>query len=80
MALPQFYRNRNYCSIPADHPSLLPRPANASASFTIMLTDPPTVPAGTTVLNPELILAFQLHVTYPNGTIEWLPVSSNLEL
>ena len=58
------------------NPALLPRPANASASFTVMLTDPPTVPAGTTVLNLTYS-GIQLHVTYPNGTIEWLPVQAS---
>lgn len=58
------------------NPSMLPSPANAAASFTVMLTDPPTVPAGTTVLN----LTYSdilLHVTYPNGTVEWLTVSAS---
>jgi hypothetical protein len=48
----------------------------ASASFTVMLTDPPTVPAGTTVLN----LTYSdilLHVTYPNSTVVWLPVNAS---
>ena len=58
------------------NPSLLTRPANASASFTVMLTDPPTVPAGTTMLNLTYS-GIQLHVTYPNGTIEWLPVQAS---
>ncbi len=48
----------------------------ASASFAVMLTDPPTVPAGTTVLNLTYSNVL-LHVTYPNGTAEWLPVSAS---
>lgn len=62
------------------NPSMLPRPnpnsTYAAASFTVMLTDPPTVPAGTTVLN----LTYSdilLHVTYPNGTATWLPVNAS---
>ena len=49
---------------------------SAAASFLVMLTDPPTVPAGTTVLN----LTYSnvtLHVTYPNGTAVWLPVNAS---
>lgn len=45
---------------------------SALASFSVMLTDPPTVPAGTTIL--ELTYSdVSLHVTYPNGTATWLP-------
>jgi len=64
------------------NPSLLPKlnpnsnPTYATASFTVMLTDPPTVPAGTTVLN----LTYSdilLHVTYPNETAVWLPVNAS---
>lgn len=44
---------------------------SALASFSVMLTDPPTVPAGTTIL--ELTYSnVSLHVTYPNGTAIWL--------
>jgi hypothetical protein len=56
--------------------SIMPSPTYATTSFTVMLTDPPTVPAGTTLLN----LTYSnvaLHVAYPNGTIEWLPVSAS---
>jgi hypothetical protein len=56
--------------------SMLPGPTSVGASFTVMLTDPPTVPAGTTLLN----LAYSdvlLHVTYPNATVEWLPTSAS---
>jgi hypothetical protein len=60
------------------NPSILPnpKPTYAAASFTVMLTDPPTVPAGTTVLN----LTYSdilLHVTYPNDTVVWLPMSAS---
>ena len=60
------------------NPSILPKPqpTYAAASFTVMLTDPPTVPAGTTVLN----LTYSdilLHVTYPNETAVWLPVNAS---
>jgi hypothetical protein len=41
-----------------------------------MLTDPPTVPAGTTIL--ELTYSnVSLHVTYPNGTAIWLPFNAS---
>jgi hypothetical protein len=60
------------------NPTIVPMPKQtyASASFAVMLTDPPTVPAGTTVLN----LTYSdilLHVTYPNGTVVWLPVNAS---
>ncbi len=41
-----------------------------------MLTDPPTVPAGTTQLNLTYTDVL-LHVIYPNGTDEWLPVGAS---
>ena len=47
-----------------------------ASSFLVMLTDPPTVPAGTTLLN----LTYSdvaLHVAYTNGTTEWLPLSAS---
>jgi len=46
------------------------------ASFLVMLTDPPTVPAGTTVLNLTYS-DVSLHVTYLNGTAVWLPVNAS---
>jgi hypothetical protein len=49
---------------------------SAAASFVVMLTDPPTVPAGTTVLNLTYS-DVSLHVTYPNGTALWLPVNAS---
>ena len=56
--------------------SVTPSQTSAAASFVVMLTDPPTVPAGTTVLN----LTYSnvtLHVTYPNGTAVWLSVNAS---
>ncbi len=48
---------------------------SAAASFVVMLTDPPSVPAGTTILDLTYSNV-SLHVTYPNGTSEWLPVNA----
>ena len=49
---------------------------SALASFSVMLTDPPTVPAGTTIL--ELTYSnVSLHVTYPNGTAIWLSFNTS---
>ncbi len=48
---------------------------NAS-SFLVMLTDPPTVPDGTTLLNLTYT-DFSLHVTYPNETAAWIPVDAS---
>ncbi len=48
----------------------------AAAPFLVMLTDPPTVPAGTTVLNLTYS-DFSLQVTLSNGTSEWLPVNAS---
>lgn len=49
---------------------------SALASFSVMLTDPPTVPAGTTIL--ELTYSdVSLHVTYPNGTAIWLSFNAS---
>jgi hypothetical protein len=56
--------------------SVTPSQTSAAASFAVMLTDPPTVPAGTTVLN----LTYSnvtLHVTYLNGPAVWLPVNAS---
>jgi hypothetical protein len=46
------------------------------ASFAVLLTDPPNVPAGTTQLNITYS-DLSLHVTYDNGTAEWLSVESS---
>lgn len=48
----------------------------SAASFLVMLTDPPTVPAGTTILDLTYSNV-SLHVTYPNGTALWLPVNAS---
>ena len=49
---------------------------SAAASFVVMLTDPPTVPAGTTILDLTYSNV-SLHVTYPNGAALWLPVNAS---
>jgi hypothetical protein len=56
--------------------SVTPGQTSAAASFLVMLTDPPTVPAGTTVLNLTYSNV-SLHVTYLNGTAVWLPVNAS---
>jgi hypothetical protein len=57
--------------------SLMPsQTSSAGASFLVMLTDPPTVPAGTTVLNLTYTNV-SIHVTYTNGTSEWLPLNAS---
>jgi uncharacterized protein YggT (Ycf19 family) len=48
----------------------------ATAPFLVMLTDPPTVPAGTTVLNLTYS-DVSLQVALSNGTSEWLPVNAS---
>jgi hypothetical protein len=55
---------------------MMPNQTSAAASFVVMLTDPPTVPAGTTVLNLTYSNV-SLHVTYLNGTAVWLPVNAS---
>jgi hypothetical protein len=51
-------------------------PTAEGATFAVLLTDPPTVPAGTTQLNLTYADVL-LHVIYPNGTDEWLPVGAS---
>jgi hypothetical protein len=51
-------------------------PTAKGATFAVLLTDPPTVPAGTTQLNLTYT-DILLHVIYPNGTDEWLPVGAS---
>ena len=58
------------------NPTMLPKPTFADASFVVMLTDPPTVPTGTTVLNLTYSDVL-VHVTCPNGTAVWLPVNAS---
>lgn len=51
-------------------------PSYPKISFAIMLTDPPIVPTGTTYLN----LTYSdilLHITYPNETTEWFPITAS---
>ena len=55
-------------------PILITRTSSAT-NFLVMLTDPPTVPAGTTVLNLTYS-GIALHIAYPNGTTQWLPVTA----
>lgn len=50
-------------------------PTVEGATFAVMLTDPPTVPAGTTQLNLTYT-DIALHVVYPNGTAKWVPVDA----
>jgi hypothetical protein len=55
--------------------SLAPGQKSASGSFLVMLTDPPTVPAGTTILN----LTYSnvtLHVIYTDGLSGWLSLNA----
>jgi hypothetical protein len=51
-------------------------PTAEGATFAVLLTDPPTVPAGTTQLNLTYT-DVALHVIYPNGTDEWLPLGAS---
>jgi hypothetical protein len=48
----------------------------ATSSFLVMLTDPPTVPAGTTVLNLTYY-NISLEVVYANTTSIWIPVAGS---
>ena len=50
-------------------------PAIEEATFAVLLTDPPTVPAGTTQLNLTYTDVL-LHLIHPNGTKEWFPVGA----
>lgn len=51
-------------------------PKVEAATLAVLLTDPPTVPAGTTQLNLTYT-DVSLHVIYPNGTDEWVPVGAS---
>jgi hypothetical protein len=56
--------------------SLMSSKTSATASFMVMLTDPPTVPVGTTWLN----LTYSnvtLHVVYQDGSFGWLSVGTS---
>jgi hypothetical protein len=48
----------------------------AKSNFAVLLTDPPTVPAGTTQLNMTYS-GLLLHVVYSNGSTEWIPLSAS---
>ncbi len=63
-------------SLLASAPTTINSPAAPGANFAVLLTDPPTVPAGTTQLNMTYN-SLMLHVTYLNGSAEWLPVSAS---
>ena len=63
-------------SLFANLPNTPAIPTVEGATFAILLTDPPTVPAGTTQLNLTYTDVL-LHVIYPNGTDEWLPVGAS---
>ncbi len=58
------------------NPTFLPKPVSATATFAVMLTDPPTVPGGTSLLNLTYADVL-LHIAYPNGTVEWLSVNAS---
>jgi len=49
---------------------LTPAPVSGSTDFVVMLTDPPTVPDGTTSLMVTYT-SIQVHVKYAGGTSEW---------
>ncbi len=51
-------------------------PTASAANFAVLLTDPPTVPAGTTQLNLTYS-GFALHVFYPDESAAWLPVEAS---
>jgi hypothetical protein len=55
---------------------LTPNQSSVAASFVVMLTDPPIVPAGTRVLNLTYSNV-SLQVVYTNGTSDWLPVNAS---
>jgi hypothetical protein len=61
-----------FTNLPGTPPAV---PTVEGATFAVMLTDPPTVPAGTTQLNLTYADVL-LHVIYPNDTEEWLPVGA----
>jgi len=58
------------------NPNTLPQPVAAKASFAVMLTDPPTVPAGTTQLNMTYSNV-ALDVVSGDGTSSWIAVGSS---
>ncbi len=62
-----------FANLPNNTPAI---PTAQGATLAVLLTDPPTVPAGTTQLNLTYTDVL-LHVIYPNGTDEWLPVGAS---
>ncbi|MGA3111095.1 MAG: hypothetical protein ABSE15_03585 [Candidatus Bathyarchaeia archaeon] len=58
------------------NPSFLPKQVSGQTSFAVLLTDPPIVPEGTTVLNLTYS-DISIHLTYTNGTSQWLSVGSS---
>src|SRR5512137_1256359 len=54
---------------------LFSRQLGPKTTFLVMLTDPPTVPTGTTQLNLTYS-GISLHVTYLDGTNSWIPVQA----
>jgi len=62
-----------FANLPGTKPAV---PTVEGATFAVLLTDPPTVPAGTTQLNLTYT-DVSLHVIYPNDTAEWLPVGAS---
>jgi hypothetical protein len=56
--------------------SFTPNQTSSTASFLVLLTDPPTVPAGTTMLNLTYS-DVSLHTVHSNGTSEWLPLNAS---
>lgn len=58
------------------NPNTLLQPVTGKASFAVMLTDPPTVPAGTTQLNMTYS-NLSLDVVSSDGTSSWTSVGSS---
>ena len=58
------------------NPSIMPKTVSAQSSFAVMLTDPPNVPDGTSVLNMTYS-NIELHITNADGTAQWLSVGSS---
>jgi len=54
---------------------LFSRQLGPKTTFLIMLTDPPTVPSGTTQLNLTYS-GISVHITYLDGTSSWVPVQA----
>jgi hypothetical protein len=58
------------------NPSTFPTPVAAQSTFTVMLTDPPVVPAGTTQLNLTYT-DLSIHVVSPDQTAAWVPIEAS---